>query len=399
MNHISAKDGAIDQNLAASMALPVLPLELMHAVTDIVFHEPGTCDNPIDLQAANPLAFIGERHGYRLVDLSNIEDEDSPEAAANMERLTWVWNLYKNLLKDRPEDRLFRYEHEGRVFRCKRRTEAFGARRLTMRHTPVKAPLLEELQHPAYWHELMMMPSLLRGGLVILCAPTGNGKTTTLAGMWSSRLRKFAGVGVTCEEPVEIRMDGFHGKGICVQTEVDMTLPKGERFPTALEDILTEFPTLASGGGMLLIGELRDAAAAKEALMYAQTGIMVACTVHADNPPDAVQRVITLAAGKDGLGDDKAARELVAANLRLVIQQRLVLDPHQQGWKRGTYTGDILFSANARSTAAGIIRDQPIVGLNDVVEKQANVLRESARQKRDFSAVYELLGGEDNLEI
>ena len=55
------------------------------------------------------------------------------------------------------------------------------------------------------------------------------------------------------EGRVEIILDGEHGHGDCVQTEVDLSLPKDERYPAALADILTEFPTLASGGGMLMV--------------------------------------------------------------------------------------------------------------------------------------------------
>ena len=148
---------------------------------------------------------------------------------------------------------------------------------------------------------------------------------------------------------------------------------------------------------MLLIGELRDPTPAKEALMYSQTGIMVATTVHANSPEDAVQRVVTLAA--QALGSEKAARELVAANLRLVVQQRLVLDPHGKGWKRGTYTGNILFSPDATSTAAQVIRAEPISALNETVSKQNKTLAESHRSGTPFSQVYVQLGGNpDNLE-
>lgn len=362
-----------------------LPKEQRENITDIAMIEPGNEFAPTDLKYAK--AYTGQRFGWRLADLDNLDEEES------VERLEWLFNFYKNLRAKFPTQPLFRFDYEGRSFRGKRRSKPGGDRRLTLRHIPAEGPNLGDLQHPPYWHDFMMMPSLLRGGLVLICAPTGNGKTTTLAGMWKSRLEKFGGVGVTVEEPVEIQLDGEHGLGDCVQTEVDMSLPKDERYPAALADILTEFPTLASGGGMLMVGELREPQAVKEALTLAQTGIMVAATVHAASCPDAVQRVVTL--GGSAFGSDKVARELVAANLRLVLHQSLVLDPNVRGWKRGTFSGDLLFSPSPSSKIARIIREDAISGLAEVVNQQNNQLEESHRNGDSFDRVFLKLEGDE----
>lgn len=362
-----------------------LPKEQRENITDIALIEPRELGSPTDLKYAK--AYTGLRHGYRLADLDDLDSEES------LERLEWLFNFYRALRKQHDATPLFRFEHEGHSFRGKRRKKPSGEVRLTLRHIPAQGPRLPDLAHPPYWHDFMMMKPLLRGGIVLICAPTGNGKTTTLAGMWKSRLEEFGGVGVTVEEPVEIILDGEHGHGDCVQTEVDLSLPKDERYPAALADILTEFPTLASGGGMLMVGELRESMAVKEVLTLAQTGLMVAATVHAASPADAVQRVVTLAGS--AFGSDKVARELVAANLRCVFHQQMVLDanPTVKGWKRGVYTGDMLFSANGSSKAARIIRDEAISGLVEVVNQQNNLLEESHRLGESFERVYEKLEG------
>lgn len=379
--------------------MPMLPIELYPNITDIRFNEPETPSGPTDITLAK--AYIGLRTGFHLADVTTPDDEE------NQKRLDWLWNFYKKLLAAHPKDQFapFRFEYtpEGSktplIFRGKRMKKANGGVHLTLRRIPQHCPTLVDLNHPPYWHDFMMAPPLTKGGLVLICAPTGNGKTTTLDAMWSSRLRKFAGVGVTVEEPVEIEMDGDHGEGECIQTQVDMSLPKAERYPAALADILTAFPTLASGGGMLMLGELRDPYSMVEAFNIAQTGILVAGTIHGSTVTDAVQRGITLAQAR--LGSDRLARELMASVLRLVINQRLILDPHTTGWKRGTYTGNLYFH-NQHGPAGKIIREDALSGLGELVARQNDLMKAYASQNKPFAQVYghEHFGGfSDDLEF
>lgn len=379
--------------------LQLLPKELYRNITDIRFTEPENPESLTDLSRAK--AFIGLRKGFNLANITNPDDEE------NSERLTWLWRFHQKLVQKYPKTYLspFRFEcqddsGETLIFRGKRMQKANGQVHLTLRRIPRACPTLEDLSHPPYWHEFMLAPPMTRGGLVLICAPTGNGKTTTLDAMFSSRLRKFAGVGVTVEEPVEIEMDGDHGPGECIQTQVDMALSKTERYPAALADILTAYPTLASGGGMLLVGELRDPYSMVEAFNIAQTGILVAGTIHGSSIPDAVQRGITL--GQARLGSEKLARELMASTLRLVVNQRLILDPRGEGWKRGTYSGSLYWHQGPDGAAGKIIREDAIANLSEIVNKQNDFMRKAASDKRTFSQVYcsEQFGGNpDDLEF
>jgi len=136
-------------------------------------------------------------------------------------------------------------------------------------------------------------------GMVVISGPTGSGKSTTLY----SSLKEIKSEGTnitTVEDPVEYQMDGI--------SQVQMRDKIGLTFGSTLRSILRQDPDI------LLIGEIRDEETADIAIKFALTGHLVFSTVHANDAPSTITRLI----------DIGVPPFLVGSSLNLVMAQRLV---------------------------------------------------------------------------
>lgn len=86
---------------------------------------------------------------------------------------------------------------------------------------------LRDLGVPDAIAEQLLLPSLTKG-LVIFLGKAGSGKTTTASSFIKEKLTLQGGVCWTVENPIELPMQGMHGKGRCYQTEVDDDAKMGE---------------------------------------------------------------------------------------------------------------------------------------------------------------------------
>jgi len=136
-------------------------------------------------------------------------------------------------------------------------------------------------------------------GLVLVTGPTGSGKTTTLYSCLH-RLNRADRKIVTVEDPIEYQLAGINQ--VPVRPETGMT------FAAALRALLRQAPNV------IMVGEIRDRETAEIALNAAQTGHLVFSTLHTNDAPGAVARLIDLG----------AKPYLLAATLRAVVAQRLV---------------------------------------------------------------------------
>jgi type II secretory ATPase GspE/PulE/Tfp pilus assembly ATPase PilB-like protein/CheY-like chemotaxis protein len=137
-------------------------------------------------------------------------------------------------------------------------------------------------------------------GIILVTGPTGSGKTTTLY----SALRVVQGEGVnivTVEDPVEYRL----GQNI---VQVQVNEKAGLTFAAALRSILRQDPDV------VLVGEIRDRETAQIALQASLTGHLVLSTLHTNDAPNAVTRLIDM-----GMEAYK-----IAPALRGVVAQRLM---------------------------------------------------------------------------
>ena len=145
----------------------------------------------------------------------------------------------------------------------------------------------------------------LPNGLVLVTGPTGSGKTTTLYS-FMSELNSVERKIITTEDPVEYDMPG------AVQIPIDSKI--GLDFSTSLRTILRQDPDI------IMVGEIRDEETAQIAVQAALTGHLVLSTLHTNNAPGAITRLI----------DMGIEPYLITSTLRAVIAQRLVrkICPH-----------------------------------------------------------------------
>ena len=139
----------------------------------------------------------------------------------------------------------------------------------------------------------------LPDGVVLVTGPTGSGKTTTLyacLGQINTPDKKL----ITVEDPVEYQMSGIN--------QVQVNKDVGLDFSAALRSILRQAPNI------VMIGEIRDAETADIAMEAALTGHLVFSTLHTNDAPSAVTRLL----------DIGIKPFLVASALRAAMAQRLV---------------------------------------------------------------------------
>lgn len=136
-------------------------------------------------------------------------------------------------------------------------------------------------------------------GIVLVTGPTGSGKTTTLYSALSSLNTPAVNIH-TAEDPVEYNIDGL------VQTQIDFSM--GYDFASALRAILRQDPNI------IMVGEIRDLETASIAIKAALTGQLVFSTIHTNDAPGTVNRLV----------DIGIKPFLVASAVRTIMAQRLV---------------------------------------------------------------------------
>ena len=167
---------------------------------------------------------------------------------------------------------------------------------LDLRHTPQS---LDDLGLAAYMLKRLRQVCQQDAGMVLVCGPTGSGKTTTLYNAMREIDREHRNV-VTIEDPVEYHLEGV--------TQIPAEEGKGNSFNTLLRSVLRQDPDV------ILVGEIRDEETARTAMRAAMTGHLVFSTVHAKDTIGSVFRLLDLG----------VEPYLVANSLNLIVAQRLV---------------------------------------------------------------------------
>lgn len=137
------------------------------------------------------------------------------------------------------------------------------------------------------------------GRMFLVTGPTGSGKTTTLYTCLTF-LRDGTSNIQTVEDPIEYRLRGINQ--VQVNAGIDVT------FASALRSILRQDPDV------IMIGEIRDHETAEIAVQSAQTGHLVLSTLHTNDAPGAISRLLNLGINAEGL----------ASSLAGILTQRLV---------------------------------------------------------------------------
>ncbi len=158
---------------------------------------------------------------------------------------------------------------------------------------------LRELGFPEDALKLFLQGVSSPYGIVLVTGPTGSGKTTTLYSALSALNTDNVNIH-TAEEPVEYNLEGL------TQSQIDFS--KGYDFASALRAILRQDPNI------IMVGEIRDLETASIAIKAALTGHLVFSTIHTNDAPSTVNRLI----------DIGIKPFLVASAVRTIMAQRLV---------------------------------------------------------------------------
>ena len=199
-----------------------------------------------------------------------------------------------------------------------------GQTALALRIIPTKIPEYEDLGLPWAAEWVAEQPR----GFVLVTGPTGSGKSTTLASIVDRINSTRAAHILTIEDPVEYVHN--HKMSAVTQREIGLDSPSFDR---ALRSALREDPDV------LLIGEMRDIDSIQIALTMAETGHLVFATLHTNDAPQAIDRIIDVFPA----WRQEQTRVQLAASLSAVIAQRLI--PKIDGGMVAAY--EVLIATNA----------------------------------------------------
>jgi type IV pilus assembly protein PilB len=174
-------------------------------------------------------------------------------------------------------------------------------------------------------------------GVILVVGPTGSGKTTTLCSALTSIQSERTNI-ITIEDPIEYQLPGINQTQI--HDKIKLT------FAAALRSILRQDPDV------ILVGEIRDQETARIALQAAQTGHLVLSTLHTDDAPSTVTRLL-----------DIGVESYVIASAAIgVVAQRLVRRLCQSCRERYTPSSDVLQAMNVTEADAANIPFYKAVG-------------------------------------
>ncbi|MFQ6310456.1 type IV-A pilus assembly ATPase PilB [Lysobacter capsici] len=162
---------------------------------------------------------------------------------------------------------------------------------------------IEKLGYEDYQKELFVNAVVKPYGMVLVTGPTGSGKTVSLytaLNILNDEQRNIS----TVEDPVEIRVPGIN--------QVQMNVKRGMTFAAALRSFLRQDPDV------IMVGEIRDLETAEIAIKAAQTGHMVLSTLHTNDAPQTIARLMNMG----------VAPYNITSSVTLVIAQRLARRLH-----------------------------------------------------------------------
>ena len=198
----------------------------------------------------------------------------------------------------------FAYEIPGLArFRCNYMYNYYG-QAAVLRQIPSKILTVADLKLP----EILLDICKIKSGLVLVTGPTGSGKSTTLAAMMDYINDTMKRHIITIEDPIEF----VHKNKNCTIVHREVGI-HSKSFPIALRGAMRSDPDI------VLIGEMRDNETIRLGLTCAAMGMLVFATLHTNNAPKTVDRII------DAFPADEQAqiRTMLAECLQAIVSQLL----------------------------------------------------------------------------
>lgn len=204
-------------------------------------------------------------------------------------------------------------------------------------------PELEKAEFPEIFKKICM----LEKGLVLVCGPTGSGKTTTLATIIDYINRRKKAHIITIEDPIEYVYESK--ESLIDQREVGKSV---RSFADGLKGALREDPDI------ILIGEMRDQETIKMALTAAETGHLVFGTLHTMSASKTIDRIIDSCDSNE----KDVVRSMLSTSLQAIILQSL--------FKRSNSAGriaafEILLGSGA---VRNLIRENKIYQIDSIIQ-------------------------------
>jgi twitching motility protein PilT len=173
-------------------------------------------------------------------------------------------------------------------------------------------PTLPQLRLPPSLAELVKP----QRGLVLVCGPTGSGKSTTLAALVGEVNRNESRHIITIEDPIEY--EHRNAKSIIEQVEIGRDAPS---FASALRASLRQDPDL------ILVGEMRDLETVATALTAAETGHLILSTLHTSDAAQAIHRIVDVFPP----AQQTQIKQQLALSLNAIVVQHLIPRSDNQG--------------------------------------------------------------------
>jgi twitching motility protein PilT len=187
-----------------------------------------------------------------------------------------------------------------------------GTLSAAFRLVPVSIKSIDQLGLPKILHSFCHRPR----GFVLVTGPTGSGKSTTLAAIIDEINQSRADHIVTIEDPIEFLHS--HKRCVVAQREIGGDT---KSFPVALRSALRQDPDV------ILIGEMRDLETIQIALTAAETGHLVFATLHTQDCPQSIDRIIDVFPPHQ----QEQIRVQIAATLEGIVSQQLLSKAGMKG--------------------------------------------------------------------
>jgi len=199
-----------------------------------------------------------------------------------------------------------------------------GTLAAAIRALPSEIPTINELNLPLTLADLVKPTR----GIVLICGPTGSGKTTTLAAMIGEINRNEARHIITIEDPIEY--EHRNQQSVIEQIEIGRDAPS---FAAALRAALRQDPDV------ILVGEMRDLETVSIALTAAETGHLILSTLHTSDVATAIHRVVDVFPP----AQQTQIKQQLALSLNAIVCQHLI--PRSSGEGRSVAV-EVLLATN-----------------------------------------------------